>query len=90
MSHLGFRVLTLFGEFVCHCRDCRHLSASAFCSNFTIKGDTLKYVRGEDKIKTYAQSSTIETGNTMTNYFCSNCGSLMYRGTCSLYAWARC
>jgi uncharacterized Zn finger protein (UPF0148 family) len=51
-----------------------------FASNFTIKDTTLRYVRGEDKIKTFAMTKTIATGNTMTNYFCSVCGSLMYRG----------
>jgi hypothetical protein len=54
-----------------------------FASNFTIKDTTLSYVRGEDKIKTFAMTKTIATGNTMTNYFCSVCGSLMYRGTLS-------
>jgi hypothetical protein len=54
-----------------------------FASNFTIKDTTLSYVRGEDKIKTFAMTKTIATGNTMTNHFCSVCGSLMYRGTLS-------
>ncbi len=51
-----------------------------FASNFTIRDSSLKYVRGEEKIKTFAMTKTIATGNTMTNYFCSVCGSLMYRG----------
>ncbi|MCJ1228720.1 hypothetical protein MMC12_005381 [Toensbergia leucococca] len=50
-----------------------------FASNFTILDASLKYVRGQDKIKTFAMTKTIATGNTMTNYFCSVCGSLMYR-----------
>ena len=50
-----------------------------FASNFTILDTSLKYVRGEDKITKYGQNKTIATGNTMTNYFCRVCGSLMYR-----------
>lgn len=51
-----------------------------FASNFTLRDTTLKYVRGEDKVKTFAMTKTIASGNTMTNHFCSDCGSLMYRG----------
>lgn len=50
-----------------------------FASNFIIRDTFLNYVRGEDKITKFGQSKTIATGNTMTNYFCSICGSLMYR-----------
>ena len=56
-----------------------------FASNFTILDSSLKYVRGEDKIKTFAMTKTIKSGNTMTNYFCGDCGSLMYRGTYLAY-----
>ena len=50
-----------------------------FASNFIIRNISLIYVRGEDLVTRFAQSETIATGNTMTNYFCSVCGSLMYR-----------
>ncbi|KAL9593327.1 MAG: hypothetical protein Q9219_007598 [cf. Caloplaca sp. 3 TL-2023] len=50
-----------------------------FASNFTIRDTHLKHLRGQDNLKTFSQSSTIATGNTMTNYFCSTCGTLMYR-----------
>ena len=44
----------------------------------------LKHLRGQENLKQYAQSKTVffkEEGkdNTMTNFFCSTCGSLMYR-----------
>lgn len=53
-------------------------------SNFTVLDSHLTHIRGQSNLKTYAQNKTIfvkEAGkdNTMTNYFCSTCGSLMYR-----------
>ncbi|KAG0649152.1 hypothetical protein D0Z07_4546 [Hyphodiscus hymeniophilus] len=70
------------GTFVCHCTDCRKVTASMFASNFTIDDEHLKHVRGREDLKTFSQSRTVaggKTGNTMTNYFCSTCGTLMYR-----------
>lgn len=50
-----------------------------FASNFIVKDSALKHLSGEDKLTKYAQSKTIESGNTMANFFCSVCGTLMYR-----------
>ena len=50
-----------------------------FASNFLVKASETTHVRGRDKLTKYAQSHTIESGNTMENHFCSVCGSLMYR-----------
>lgn len=50
-----------------------------FASNFIIKDSTLKHERGEDKLTRWAQSKTIQSGETMENSFCSICGTLMYR-----------
>jgi len=50
-----------------------------FASNFTIADTHLKHVRGRDNLKTFGQSHTIGSGKLMTNYFCSTCGTLMYR-----------
>lgn len=50
-----------------------------FASNFIVADTHLKHLRGQENLKTYSQAKTIETGNTMTNYFCSTCGTLMYR-----------
>lgn len=65
--------------FICNCNDCRKITASMFASNFIIKDTALQHIRGQDKLTKFSQSKTIETGNTMTNYFCSTCGNLMYR-----------
>lgn len=50
-----------------------------FASNFLVDDKYLEHVRGRDNLTKYAQSKTIGTGNTMANYFCSTCGTLMYR-----------
>ncbi|KAJ7049749.1 Mss4-like protein [Mycena amicta] len=69
----------LVGTFICHCADCRKITASMMASNFTIDDNYLKHIRGQENLKTFAQSHTIASGNAMTNYFCSTCGTLMYR-----------
>ncbi|KAL0580649.1 hypothetical protein V5O48_001379 [Marasmius crinis-equi] len=69
----------LVNSFVCNCTDCRKITASMFASNFTIEDTHLKHLRGRDNLKTFSQSKTIATGHNMMNYFCSTCGTLMYR-----------
>lgn len=50
-----------------------------FASNFVVKDSSVRHVQGQEKLKEYSQSKTIASGNTMTNFFCSVCGTLMYR-----------
>ena len=50
-----------------------------FGSNFTVLDSHLKHARGESELKQYTEKTTTTTGNVMTNFFCSTCGSLMYR-----------
>ncbi|KAH8703212.1 Mss4-like protein [Talaromyces proteolyticus] len=69
----------LVNTFVCNCTDCRKLSSSMFCSNFTVKDRSLKHLRGEEKLSRYAQNRTIASGAFMEDSFCSICGNLMYR-----------
>jgi hypothetical protein len=69
----------LVNTFVCHCADCRKVSASMFATNFTSLDSHTRFVRGEDNLTVYAQSHTIPTGNTMSNSFCKTCGTLMFR-----------
>ncbi|KAJ7178616.1 Mss4-like protein [Mycena crocata] len=69
----------LVNTFVCNCTDCRKITASMFASNFTIADTHLKHLRGRDNLKTFSQAHTIGSHKTMTNYFCSTCGTLMYR-----------
>jgi hypothetical protein len=69
----------LLGSFVCNCTDCRKITASMFASNFTIADTHLAHIRGRENLIAYGQSRTIASGKLMTNYFCSTCGTLMYR-----------
>ncbi|KAJ7696543.1 Mss4-like protein [Mycena rosella] len=69
----------LVDTFICNCTDCRKITASMFASNFTVADTHLKHLRGRDNLNTFSQSRTIASGNNMTNYFCSTCGTLMYR-----------
>jgi hypothetical protein len=50
-----------------------------FASNFTVANTHLTQVRGREKLSTYAQARTIASSNTMTNFFCKTCGTLMCR-----------
>ena len=69
----------LVNTFVCNCTDCRKITASTFASNFTVDDTYLIHLRGRENLKSYSQSRTIASGKLMTNYFCSTCGTLMYR-----------
>lgn len=69
----------LISTFVCNCTDCRKITASMFASNFTVADTHLTHLRGRDNLTAYSQSRTIASGKVMTNYFCSTCGTLMYR-----------
>ncbi|EGU87336.1 hypothetical protein FOXB_02095 [Fusarium oxysporum f. sp. conglutinans Fo5176] len=73
-------------SFVCHCSDCRKITASMFTTGIVVLDTYLKHIRGEENLKQFSQSDTIERdGSAMTNFFCSTCGSLMYRRS-SAYA----
>jgi hypothetical protein len=51
-----------------------------FTSGFIVRDTHLKHVRGEENLKQFGQSQTIEAkGQVMTNFFCGTCGTLMYR-----------
>lgn len=50
-----------------------------FASNFTVDEKYAKHVRGQDKLTKFSQNTSIVNGETMSNYFCSVCGTLMYR-----------
>lgn len=69
----------LIDTFVCHCTDCRKITASMFASNFIIADPYLRHLRGRENLKTFRQSRTTASGKAMANFFCSTCGTLMYR-----------
>lgn len=59
----------------CHCIDCRKFSGSTNTNNLGLPVAGLKILQGT--LKVYAQQ--VATGNTMTSYFCGDCGSTLYR-----------
>jgi hypothetical protein len=50
-----------------------------FATNFTSLDSHTRFVRGEDNLTVFSQSSTTTTGETMANSFCKTCGTLMFR-----------
>ncbi|GJP96277.1 uncharacterized protein AlacWU_09176 [Aspergillus niger] len=69
----------LVDTFICNCTDYHKITASMFATNFVIKDTYLKHLRGKEMLTIYCQPKTTITGKAMTNFFCSVCGSLMYR-----------
>jgi len=69
----------LVNTFVCHCSDCRKVSASMFATNFTSLDTHTRFTRGEDNLTVFSQNKTTQTGGTMSNSFCKTCGTLMFR-----------
>lgn len=69
----------MIAAFICNCTDDHKIHSSAFASNFVVNAAATTHVRGQDKLTRFAQSKTIMTGHEMANYFCSICGTLMYR-----------
>ena len=69
---------------MCHCSDCRKITASVITTAFIVRNSHLEHLRGQDNLTIYTQSSTIASGNDMSNFFCKTCGTLMYRrGICA-------
>lgn len=50
-----------------------------FASNFIVKDEFIRFIRGKEILKQFSQSKTIASGNLMTNHFCGNCGTLLFR-----------
>jgi hypothetical protein len=55
----------LVDTFICNCADCRKITASMFASNFIVEEKMTEHARGKDNLTAFAQSKTIESGNTM-------------------------
>lgn len=62
-------------KFRCHCTDERKLTGAAFALNVLFSTDSLKVLSGT--LKTW--SKLADSGNTITNHVCGECGSLLYR-----------
>ncbi|CAD0088166.1 unnamed protein product, partial [Aureobasidium vineae] len=69
----------LINRHACHCTDCRKIGSAFYQSNITVTDSYLRHVRGADSLTTFSELKTIRAGESMTNYFCITCGTLMYR-----------
>lgn len=59
----------------CHCSDCRQASGSPFATLVFVSKEALK-ISGETK----SFAHEVDSGNTLTKQFCSNCGSQLFSG----------
>ncbi|CAD0115577.1 unnamed protein product [Aureobasidium uvarum] len=69
----------LINRHLCHCTDCRKIGSAFYQSNITVADSYLRRVRGTDNLTTFSETKTIRGRESMTNYFCKTCGTLMYR-----------
>ena len=60
---------------VCHCKNCQRQAGSAFSTLAAVPKSEFTLTAGEPKL--YSDSDT-DSGNTVSRYFCGNCGSPIY------------
>ncbi|TKA69122.1 hypothetical protein B0A55_08874 [Friedmanniomyces simplex] len=60
---------------ICHCLNCRKLTASAFSTALLVPSSNFHFAPGAP-VKTVSLKHHVE-GIEMTPHFCSNCGSLL-------------
>ncbi|KAK3637389.1 hypothetical protein LTR56_008719 [Elasticomyces elasticus] len=60
---------------ICHCLDCRKLTASAFSTAFLVPSTNFAFSEGSP-VKTTTLKHHVE-GMTLTPHFCGNCGSFI-------------
>ncbi|EHK16894.1 uncharacterized protein TRIVIDRAFT_41205 [Trichoderma virens Gv29-8] len=60
---------------LCHCSDCRKISGSNYSVNFLIPEASFRVTVGTPKIF----SKVADSGETINSYFCSHCGSMLWR-----------
>lgn len=57
---------------LCHCRQCRRASGSAFAANASVPTERLHWLGGHDLVREFASSAQERRA------FCSRCGSPLY------------
>lgn len=60
--------------YVCHCKECRKQSASAFGISVVVPLATFRLTQGEPKF----WSRETDTGHTLDSAFCPDCGSRLW------------
>jgi hypothetical protein len=62
--------------YVCHCRECRKQSASAFGISVIVRSSDVRLVQG--KLQRWSRST--DSGRTLDCFFCPDCGSRVWHG----------
>lgn len=62
--------------YVCHCRECRRQSASAFGISVTVRSADLRLIQGAPR----CWSRPADSGNSVDCHFCPDCGSQLWHG----------
>jgi hypothetical protein len=62
--------------YVCHCRECRKQSASAFGISATVRSADVRLIEGKPRRWTRPADS----GRTVDCFFCPDCGSRVWHG----------
>lgn len=62
--------------YVCHCRECRKQSASAFGITVMVRSADVRLVQGKPRRWTRGTDS----GRTLACFFCDDCGSRVWHG----------
>ncbi|MBB4303635.1 hypothetical protein GGD81_002682 [Rhodobium orientis] len=63
--------------YVCHCRECRAQSASAFGISVIVDGGDIRLVSGTPSV--WTREATV--GGTLDCHFCPHCGTRLFHGT---------
>ncbi len=63
--------------YICHCRECRKQSASAFGISLIVRRSDFRLVQG--KLQHWFRPA--DSGRTIECYFCSICGSRLWHGS---------
>jgi hypothetical protein len=61
--------------FFCHCSRCRKASGSAHAANIFLQPGTLRFLTGEDQIRSFRLPEAVR----FANHFCGRCGSRLPR-----------
>ncbi|GAW24506.1 hypothetical protein ANO14919_140930 [Xylariales sp. No.14919] len=69
----------LIDVFLCHCPDCKKLSASLFGAGIMASSSSVRILRGQNDLATLVKPDRASSGGSVTNTRCGACGTLMHR-----------
>jgi hypothetical protein len=69
--------------YACHCRDCQHLTSSAFSMGIMLPEPAFRLVAGTPQVV----QRTTDSGRTQTRWHCAQCGSWICGGAESGVGW---